>query len=476
MYENWQRDPASVNASWHAFFSTEDFSTPPQLGQTTQDAQLQEILKLLRSGGAPGVSGDSQLAAIQAQESVNLFRLCRAYMAYGHLLASLDPLELKKHYHDSPSMKFKFNFPTDHILSLLDYKKYGFTEADLEKTFKFKVPFGGSISQKTDVWKLKDLIQAYKNTYASNVGLEFMHITDRKKRDWIRQKFESLQYNPLTKDEKLKLFGRITRTHSFADFMAQKFNTMKRFGIEGVEAFIPGLKSCMDKCTENGARTFIIGMPHRGRLNCLADVVKKPKDIIFAEFAGAVPSYGAGKMGEGDVKYHLGTTLHRTYGANKVPIKITLMANPSHLEAVNPVVLGRARAEQHFVKNNNRDEVVPILIHGDASFAGQGICYETLQMQDLPDYTVGGTIHVVANNQVGFTTSPFQGRSGYYCTDLAKTIHAPIFHVNADCLEDVARVFEIAAEYRQEFNTDVFIDVVGYRLMGHNELDNPFFT
>lgn len=183
-----------------------------------------------------------------------------------------------------------------------------------------------------------------------------------------------------------------------------------------------------------------------------------------------------GFTGSGDVKYHLGTTLHRTHGPNKVPVKITLLANPSHLEAVNPVVMGRARAEQHLVAHNKRDAVVPIIVHGDAAFAGQGIVYECIQMQDLPDYTVGGTIHLIVNNQIGFTTSPFQGRSGYYCSDLAKTIGAPIFHVNADCLEDVARVFEIAAEFRQEFNTDVFIDLIGYRKMGHNELDQPSFT
>jgi len=223
---------------------------------------------------------------------------------------------------------------------------------------------------------------------------------------------------------------------------------MKRFGIEGTEAFIPGLKFCMDKATENGARTFIIGMPHRGRLNCLANVVKKDKSSIFAEFQGAIPTSNDGEVGAGDVKYHLGTTLHRTYGDKKVPVKITLLANPSHLEAVNPVVLGRARAEQHFEQHNKRDVVVPIIIHGDAAIAGQGIVYECAQMQNLPDYTVGGTIHLVVNNQVGFTTSPWKGRSSHYCTDLAKSIGAPVFHVNGDCLEDVARVFEIAAEYR----------------------------
>lgn len=323
-------------------------------------------------------------AAAQADESVRLFRICRAYLSYGHLVANLDPLNLKEHYKDSESMKAKFNFPTEEILKVLDYKSYGFTEADLDRTFRFQIPFNGAIAEKQNVWKLRDFLAAYQNAYSSNIGLEFMHIVDKKKRDWIRHHFESLQYKPFTKDEKVKLFRRINETHSFANFMAQKFNTMKRFGIEGVEAFIPGLKFCMDTATENGARTFIIGMPHRGRLNCLANVVQKPKDVIFAEFQGVIPD--ADKSGEGsgsgasagDVKYHLGTTLHRTYGEKKIPIKITLLANPSHLEAVNPVVMGRARAEQHFVTENKRDVVVPILVHGDAAFAGQGIVYECI--------------------------------------------------------------------------------------------------
>jgi 2-oxoglutarate dehydrogenase E1 component len=243
-------------------------------------------------------------------------------------------------------MTKKFNFPTESILQMLDYRTYGFTEADLERTFDFKIPFKGAIADKTGSWKLKDLIQAYQNTYSSNVGLEFMHIVDRTKRDWIREKFESLQFNPLTKVEKLQLYKRINETHSFANFIAQKFNTMKRFGIEGVEAFVPGLKFFVDKAAENGARTFIIGMPHRGRLNCLADVVKKEKATIFAEFQGAIGNTEE-EMGRhaGDVKYHLGTTLHRTVGEKKTPVKITLLPNPSHLEAVNPVVAGRARAE-----------------------------------------------------------------------------------------------------------------------------------
>jgi len=305
-----------------------------------------------------------------------------------------------------------------------------------------------------------------------------MHICDREKCDWIREKFEELQFNKLTKEEKLSIYSRINESHSWGQFMGQKFNTMKRFGLEGCESFIPGLKAAFGSAIQNGARNFIIGMPHRGRLNTLANVVRKPKEEIMAEFQGTIPEAMELTQNSGDVKYHLGTTLERDYGdgEQKTPIKITILANPSHLEAVNPVVHGRARAEQHFFKEDKRDKVVPIIVHGDAAFAGQGIVYECLQMQDLPNYTVGGTIHVIVNNQVGFTTSPYMSRSGQYCTDVAKGIDAPIFHVNGDRVEDVSRTFAIAAEYRQKFNQDVVIDLIGYRKMGHNELDQPMFT
>lgn len=261
--------------------------------------------------------------------------------------------------------------------------------------------------------------------------------------------------------------------------MSQKFNTMKRFGLDGCESFVPGLKYLIDSATEEGARTFVIGMAHRGRLNTLANVVRKPMEVIMAEFQGITPKMSANEtLASGDVKYHLGTTFKRTYGESGTEIKLTLMANPSHLEAVNPCVGGRARAEQHFIGGDmeSRKQVMPIIIHGDAAFAGQGIVFECLQMEDLPNYTVGGTVHVVINNQVGFTTTPDRARSSVYCSEVAQSINAPIFHVNAQSMDDVAKVFRIAAEYRQKFQRDVVIDLIGYRKMGHNELDQPMFT
>lgn len=248
------------------------------------------------------------------------------------------------------------------------------------------------------------------------------------------------------------MYTRLNWAHQWGAFMSQKFNTMKRFGLEGCESFVPGLKFCIDSAVEEGARTFVIGMAHRGRLNTLANVVRKPMEVIMAEFQGITPRAGAETVNAsaGDVKYHLGTTFRRRYGESGHEVKLTLMANPSHLEAVNPCVAGRVRAEQHFLggKHEDRKTVVPIVIHGDAAVAGQGIVYECLQMESLKNYTVGGTIHIVINNQVGFTTTPDRARSSTYCSEVATTISAPIFHVNAHSMDDVANAFRIAAQYR----------------------------
>jgi 2-oxoglutarate dehydrogenase E1 component len=260
---------------------------------------------------------------------------------------------------------------------------------------------------------------------------------------------------------------------------------MKRFGLEGCDSFIAGMKVAMDACVEHGAEKAVIGMPHRGRLNMLANVVRKPLPQLFAEFVGTVPledKEANWSQNTGDAKYHLGTSYTRTYPGGK-ELTVEVLANPSHLECINPVVMGRVRAKNHIWKQSVEDEfagdrtkVIPFLIHGDAAFSGQGVVYESIQMQDLKNYTVGGTIHVIVNNQIGFTTVPAKGRSGMYCSDLAKSINAPIFHVNADSAEDVHHAFKVAAEYRQIFNHDVVIDLIGYRKYGHNELDQPSFT
>lgn len=475
MYSQWQADPASVHASWNAYFSGESFETPPTLGNTggAGGAQVAEILAALKAGGATGTD------AASADEAVRLTMLLRAFMTHGHYVADIDPLQLKEHYKDSPSLSKKFRFPDERLLSLLNPQHYGFTEADMDREIVFENPFGSSISNKKKKWILRELIGAYKEAYCGKIGVQFMHIQDRDVCDWIRNKVEKLQFQQRTDGEKLHMYERLNFAHSWGSFMGSKFNTQKRFGLEGCESFVPGLKYCIDSAVEMGARTFVIGMAHRGRLNTLANVVRKPMEVIMAELQGITPKAGEHTFnGSGDVKYHLGTTFHRRYDDTGIEIKMTLMANPSHLEAVNPCVQGRARAEQHFLggKTEDRSNVVPIVVHGDAAIAGQGIVYECLQMESLQNYTVGGTIHVVINNQVGFTTTPDRARTSTYCSEVATAISAPIFHVNADSMDDVANAFRIAAQYRQTFGKDVVIDLVGYRKMGHNELDQPAFT
>ena len=294
---------------------------------------------------------------------------------------------------------------------------------------------------------------------------------------WIRDKFEGLQFEQVPKQARIQNFHRLAWAFEFQTFLQNKFNTMKRFGLEGCESFIPGMQCATDALVKNGVSKIIIGMPHRGRLNVLANVLRKPLEQIFGEFVGKLPA-SQNTMdfsNSGDVKYHLGTTFTKLYPDGKRLTQVVL-ANPSHLEFIDPVVLGRARAEQYLIGDTNYDKVVPMLIHGDAAFAGQGVVYETMQMTNLVNFKVGGTIHIVVNNQIGFTTCPYKSRSGLYCTDLAKSIDAPIFHVNADSLDDVAKVFTIAADFRMKFKTDVVIDLIGYRRYGHNELDNPSFT
>ena len=280
--------------------------------------------------------------------------LLRAFMTHGHLVADIDPLNLKDVYKDSPSLAKKFRFPDEHLLKLLDPAAYGFTKEDLEREFYYKSPYEGAIVQQRSKWKLKDLIKAYEDAYCKKIGVEFMHIVDREKCNWIRKQFESLQYEDIDKDEKLLMYGRLNQAHQWGVFMAQKFNTMKRFGLEGCESFIPGLKFCIDNAVAGGVREIVMGMAHRGRLNTLANVVKKKKSVIMAELQGITPDMQKEEnQGSGDVKYHLGTSFVRRYKKHDCDVRMTLMANPSHLEAVNPCVAGRARAQQHFLGDDD---------------------------------------------------------------------------------------------------------------------------
>jgi len=407
---------------------------------------------------------------------MNLMAYIRSFMAYGHLHANLDPLKLDDVFAEI-DLGAKYGHPKKEMRKLIDYNFYGFSEKDLDRSFYVDVPMLGGLLQMKKEWTLRELDEALQKAYCQNIGIEYMHIPDRDQCNWIRDKFELRQYNPLDNETKIHVLDRLLWADGFAQFIGEKFNTMKRFGLEGCESFIPGMKGCMDALIEKGAEKLIIGMPHRGRLNVLANVVHKPLSNIFAEFQGVTPvqDKDAEHMAHsGDVKYHLGTSFTKNYKGQDVTVEV--LANPSHLECIDPVVMGKVRADQHYSHDVARKKIVPILIHGDASFSGQGVVYESMQMQDLTNYTVGGTIHVIVNNQIGFTTTPNKGRSAVYATDLAKAINAPIFHVNADCLEDVHYAFYMAGLYRQEFKHDVVIDLIGYRKFGHNELDQPSFT
>ena len=284
MYAQWQKDPSSVHASWSAYFSGENFKTAPTLGKSPHQSKIDEIISLLKSGAV--ATGDSSGVNTdrQAKEAVNLAALLQSYESVGHLVADIDPLRLKEVYKDSKTYAQKFRFPQAELLKLLDYKEYGFTEADLEREFFIEIGHKSSILAKKKVWKLKDVIEAYKTAYCGKVGVEFSHIPDREICDWIRVNFEGIQYNRMTDAEKIHLYDRLNWSHDFGQFIGQKFNTMKRFGLEGCESFIPGLKVAIDAAVDNGARTFIIGMPHRGRLNVLTNVVRKPLEVIMAEF------------------------------------------------------------------------------------------------------------------------------------------------------------------------------------------------
>ena len=325
--------------------------------------------------------------------------LVRAYQVRGHLIADLDPLKISQHGIDR------------HLVSPQQFElsNFGLTEADLDREVDISVPgFKGFQDPERKPIKLRTLIERLKDVYGRHIGVEYMHISSTEQCNWLRCQLETPEPQVFSKEEKMRILDRLTWADHFERFLAQKWATAKRFGVEGAEALIPGMKEIIDTAAHNGCSDIVMGMPHRGRLNVLANVVRKPLDQIFCEFSGG------GNVGEfegsGDVKYHLGMSFNRpVIGGGK--IHLSLAANPSHLEAVNPVVIGKTRAKQFFDNDLDHSRVMPILMHGDAAFSGQGVVYETMGLGDLPAYTVGGTIHVVVNNQIGFTTDPVKSRT-----------------------------------------------------------------
>jgi len=376
--------------------------------------------------------------------------LVRSHRVRGHLIADIDPLRWKE-----PRL------PRE-----LDPANYGLTIWDLEREF-----LTGGVAGSTKM-KLDDLLGVLRDAYCRTIGVEYMHIQDTDEQRWIQSKMEGVTFTP-TLDEKLRILERVNAAEAFEKFLATKYVGTKRFGLEGAESMIPIIDRIVSSAADDGMHGIVFGMPHRGRLNVLVNVMGKDYAQLFKEFEGHVSPDSV--QGSGDVKYHLGAKgeYHSASGAS---IDVELAANPSHLETVNGVVLGMVRAKQDAIQPPMLYSVIPVLMHGDAAFAGQGIVYEGLAMSDTSGYRVGGTIHLVVNNQIGFTTSPQFARSSLYATDVAKTVQAPIFHVNGDDPEACVRVAQLAYEYRQKFHKDVVIDMVCYRLHGHNEGDDPSYT
>ncbi len=386
-----------------------------------------------------------------SKDSVRAIMLIRAYRIRGHLIANLDPLNLQKK-DEHPELK---------------PETYGFSKNDYDR----KIFLDGVLG--LEYGTLSEILKILKKTYCSTIGYEFMHMSDPDEKAWVRNRIEGPEKSvSFTENGKKAILNKIIEAEGFEKYLQVKFVGTKRFGLDGGESLVPALEQIIKRGGNLGVKEIKIGMPHRGRLNVLANVMGKPFKAIFSEFFGK--SISATKEFQGDVKYHLGASSNREFDGNVVHISLT--DNPSHLEAVNPVVLGQVRAKQFFHNDPKRKSVVPVLIHGDAAFAGQGVVAECFAMSGLPGHNIGGTIHLIVNNQIGFTTAPRFARSSPYPSDVAKLSQAPIFHVNGDDPEAVVHCAKVATEYRQKFNRDVVIDMVCYRRFGHNEGDEPSFT
>ena len=458
LYARYVANPASVDSSWADFFADLNDEaqevlrevkgaswTPPPIPET-----LPSKADKGKKDAKPGI--DVQSARAATLDSIRALMMIRTYRVRGHLMANLDPLKMAP--------------PNPH--PELDYHSYGFTEADLDRPIFIDNVLG------LETAPLRQILAVLRETYCGSIGVEFMHIQDPDQKAWIQKRIESIRnQTEFTPKGKKTILQRLTEAEGFEKFLQVKYTGTKRFGLEGGEAMIPAVEQIAKQASQMGVEEIIIGMPHRGRLNMLANIMHKPYRAIFSEFQGN-PANPSDFQGSGDVKYHLGTSADREFDDKK--IHLSLQANPSHLEAVDPVVLGRVRAKQTQLGDTERSKVMGLLLHGDAAFAGQGMVAECFTLSQLESYGTGGTVHLVVNNQIGFTTAPRYSRSGPYCTDVAKMVQAPIFHVNGDDIEAVVHVSRIATEFRQIFKTDVVIDMVCYRRHGHNEADEPAFT
>ena len=421
LYQQYQNDPQSVDESWQAYFAGFEAAGGKAFG----------------SGAVPLTMG--------------LHKLVHAYRDLGHVVADLDPLgRVRKHN------------------ALLDLAQFNMSETDLDRVVG-KADFFGETNG-----TLRDLRDKLEKTYCRKIGVEFVSIADTQQRQWLSQRMEPILNRPtFTPDERRAILYQLIAAEEFEQWLHRKYPSTKRFSLEGSDSLIPLLNMIVDDGAEVGVHEICMGMPHRGRLNVLAHVLNKPYEVLLSEFAGTILQQN--DQGDGDVKYHLGYATDRPTAQGRT-IHIGLSPNPSHLELIDPVVEGIVRCKQEYQNDSERTRIVPLLIHGDASFTGQGIVLETLGLSELPGYRTGGTIHVIVNNQIGFTTTPQEGRFTPYPTDVAKAIQAPIFHVNGDDPEAVVHAARLAVEFREQFKCDVMIDLWCYRRHGHNEVDEPSFT
>jgi 2-oxoglutarate dehydrogenase E1 component len=451
LYEQYVADPASVAADWRAYFDGLANGTPTRLGPSFKAPSLfnpQNGATNGKSNGAP--SGQMRRASDAAVRQDRVDQLIRAYRVRGHLIAKVDPLDLPRAYWRE-----------------LDPEFYGLTEADLDRTFSAR-----TIASSPEM-TLRSILDLLLNTYCRSIGVQFMHIDDLEVKTWLQDRMETRENRgELDRAEQLRIFTKLTDAVIFEEFVQKKYLGAKSFSLEGSESLIPLLMFAIERAADHGVDEIVLGMAHRGRLNVLCNIMGKSARAIFREFDDRDAHL---YIGSGDVKYHQGFSSNWVTGTGK-QVHLSLCFNPSHLEYVNTVMLGRVRAKQDRSHDRERERKLGIMIHGDAAFAGEGMVQETLNLSGLAAYTTGGTIHVIVNNQIGFTTPPIESRSTTYATDVAKMLQSPIFHVNGEDPEAVALVIRLAMDFRTEFQRDVVIDMYGYRRHGHNEGDEPAFT
>ena len=466
MFKKYSDDPSSVPNDWGIFFKN---IKDEGLNSSTYSADWAKSDLKVQNGDLISAM-DSNWSSLPEKiikknisysvdeiqqatlDSIRALRLIRAFRVNGHLIADLDPLQLSQKNHHPE----------------LDYRNYGFNESDLEKS----IFIDGSLG--LDNTKLKEIIKILHETYSSSIGVEFLHIQDPDQKQWVQERIEEVRNKTqFTVAGKRAIYRRLLEAEMFENYLDKKFLGTKRFGLVGSESTIPGIEQIIKQCCLAGIEDVYIGTAHRGRLTLLASVMEVPLRAIMTKFQAGSDDPNE-VLGSGDVKYHLGVSSDREFDGKKIHLSLT--PNPSHLEAVDPVVIGKVRAKQTLTKDKNNEKVIGILIHGDAAIAGQGVVAETFAMSQLRGFRTGGTVHFVINNQIGFTTMPLYGRSAPYCTEIAKIVQAPIFHVNGDDPEAVVHVCRLAAEFRNKFKTDVIVDMFCYRRAGHNEMDLPEFT